>query len=217
MNRRMVLWVLVVAVLAFAGCSKAEPTPVADMGAPGPPAGGPGSMGDVNGLALGTLKLEGAEDAVTPTQAAELLTLWQIVQSGSLQGDAETEAVVKQIEGTMTESQLAAIEGMALTFQDMQAWMEEQGMEMQARPEGQQGGPGRLQNMSEDERAQMREEFQNMSDEQRATRMAEMGSQRPEGGGQGGAPGDRIIRGGGGQLNILLDPLIALLAERAAE
>jgi hypothetical protein len=133
----------------------------------------------MNGLALGMLKLEGTENAVTPAQAAVLLPLWQMVQSGSLQGDAETQAVLKQIEGQMSEAQLAAIEAMGLTWQDMQTWMQEQGIEMPTPPAGQ-GGPGALQNLSEDERARMREEFQNMSPEQRATRMAEMGVQRPQ-------------------------------------
>jgi hypothetical protein len=218
---RTVFWVLVVAVLAFAGCKKAEPTPTAGVGLPGPAAGGPRDMDGTNRLALGTLKLEGTKEAVTPAQAAELLPLWEIVQGGALQGDAETQAVLKQIEGTMTEAQLTAIEGMELTWQDMGAWMQEQGTEMPARPEGQQGGPGGFQDMTDEERAKMREEFQNMTAEQRATRMAEMGFERPEGsapgGGQGLGPGGRTNRGGAGRFNVLLDPLIELLKERAAQ
>jgi hypothetical protein len=116
---------------------------------------------------------------------------------------------------------LAAIEAMSLTWQDMQAWMQEQGIEMPERSEpGGQGGPGTFQNMTEEERTRMREEFQSMTPEQRATRMAEMGFERPEGapeGGPGGAPGGRPGRGGFGGANVLLDPLIALLTERAAE
>jgi hypothetical protein len=176
----------------------------------------------VNGLALGTLKLEETEEALTPAQAAELLPLWQIIQGGSLQGAAETEAVLKQIEGKMTEAQLAEIEGMALTFQDMGAWMEAQGIEMPGRPEGQQGGGGAFQNMSEEERNRLRQEFQNMTPEQRATRMAELGFQRPEGGapgaGPGGGPaGGGASRGRGPGVNVLLDPLLELLTDRAAQ
>jgi hypothetical protein len=166
-------------------------------------------------LALGTLKLEGTEDAVTAGQAAELLPLWQMVGSGSLQGAAETQAVLKQIEGSMTQSQRAVIDAMELTFGDMQAWMDEQGIEMPAPPQGRQGGPGAFQNMSEEERAGMREEFQSMTAEERATRMAELGFQPPEG--QGSGTGAIPNRGGGRQFNLLLDPLIELLEERAAQ
>ena len=219
MKVKSLFWILAFALaVSVVGCQKqgAEPVADADVAAPSTNERG-GGMDATNELVLGTLKLEGTGEAVTPAQATRLLPLWQIIQGDSLQGAAETEAVLKQIEGAMTEPQLAAIEAMALTFQDMQAWMEEQGIEMQARPEGQQGGPGGFQNMSEDERAQMREEFQNMSDEQRATRMAELGFRRPEGGGQGGAPGGGMTRGGGGRFNILMDPLIELLTERAAQ
>ena len=219
MKVKSLFWILAFALaVSVVGCQKqgAEPVADADVAAPSTNERG-GGMDATNELVLGTLKLEGSGEAVTPAQAAKLLPLWQIVQSGSLQGAAEMEAVLKQIKGAMTEPQLTAIEGMALTFQDIQAWMQEQGIEMPARPEGQQGGAGAFQNMSEEERAKMREEFQNMSDEQRATRMAELGFQRPEGGGQGGAPGGGMTRGGGGQFNVLLDPLIGLLTERAAQ
>jgi len=177
--------------------------------------GAVGNLVRMNGLALGTLTLEDTDDAVTPQQATELLPLWQMLQSGSLQGDAETQAVLKQIEGAMTEPQRASIAAMGSTFDDMQGWMEEQGIEMPARPEGGPGEGGAFQNMSEDERAQMREQFQNMSVEERATRMAELGFQRPEG--QGSGPNTGPNRGGVRQANVLLDPLIALLKERAAQ
>lgn len=210
---------IILVIAALVGCQKAEATPAAsadtdtsvDVSAADPSAGGQGGLDDVNWLALGTINLEGTEDAVTASQAAELLPLWQIIQGGSLKSAAETEAVTKQIEGKMTASQLAAIEAMGLTFEDVQAWMQGQGIEAPARAEGQQGGPGAFGDLSEDERAQMREQIQNMTPEQRATRMAEMGIQRPEGaeGRQGGAPG------GSRQANLLLEPLIELLTERA--
>jgi hypothetical protein len=175
-----------------------------------------GGIGRVNALALGTLKLEGTDDAVTPAQAAQLLPLWQIIQSGSLKGQAETDAVLAQIEDTMTESQRAAIEAMALTGEDVGAWMREQGIEVPQRPGDQGGGPGAFQNLSEDERAKLRQEFQNITPEQRATRMAEMGIQRPQGGqggGSGGQPSQGAFRGGG----FLVSPVIELLTARAAE
>lgn len=223
MKNTVKLLAVALVIAALLGCQKADPTPAPEAAIEqlGPGAGPAGNLVGVNGLALGTLELEGTEDAVTPAQAAELLPLWQIVQGGSLQGDAETQAVLKQIEGAMTESQLAAIETMELAFEDISAWIEEQGIEMPGRPEGQQSGPGALQNMTEEDRTQMREQFQNMTPEQRATRMAELGFQGPEGGapggGQGFGPGSRPNRGAAGRFNLLLDPLLELLTERAAQ
>ena len=221
MKARNILWVSIVVVfaLALAGCKRAAPTAAAADVERGP-AGSPRGLGGVNGLALGTLKLEDTADALTAAQAGELLPLWQMIEGGSLQGDAETEAVLKQIEGRMTEAQLAAIEGMELTWQDIGDWMQEQGIEMPARPEGQQGGGGAFQTpggVSEDERAKLREEFQNMTQEQRATRMAEMGVERPRG--QGGGPGAQGGRPGGGMGggNVLLESLITMLSDRAAQ
>jgi hypothetical protein len=188
------------------------------------PAEARGGLDPVSRLALGTLKLEGTENALTAAQAAELLPLWKLIEGGSLQGEAETNALVQQIEGVMDDAQLAAIDGMGLTFEDTRAWMEEMGIEMPAGPTGPgaptgTGGPGALQNMSEEERAKMREEFQNMSAEERATRMASLptearGIERPEGNpgtGPGARPG-----GGSRQGNALLAFLVELLTERAA-
>ena len=228
MKASYVFLVLMFAVSVFlAGCAKQEPTPEVVAAPVGDAAGPRGELQGTTGLALAMLKLEGTENAVTPAQASELLPLWTIMQGGSLQGQAETDAVLKQIEGKLTEPQRAAIDAMDLTFQDIGAWMQEQGVEMptpdeaSGRPAGQgapgQGAPGAFQNMTEEERTKLREELQNMTPEQRATRMAEMGVQRPEGGGQRGAPGGRGGFGGRAGGDFLLDPLIELLTKRAAE
>jgi len=139
-------------------------------------------------LALGTIRLEETESGVTPEQAATLLPLWQAMRGG-VTAQAEVEALLKQIEGTMTQEQLEAIAAMQLTQGDWRAWMEEQGPG--AMPGFGQAGDGRPGgNLSEEERAALR-----------ATREA--------GGGRAG--------GGQRQFVILLNPLIELLTERAAE
>jgi hypothetical protein len=143
-----------------------------------------------------------------------MLPLWQVIQGGSLQSGAETEAVVKQIEGLLTQAQLGAIKAMELTREDLETWMQEQGIQRPAAAEGR--GAGALGDMSEDERAKLREEMQNMTDAQRATRMAEMGIQRPEGAPEGRQPGANPAGGPRGVSGSLIDPLVALLAERAA-
>ena len=224
-KRWIVLTAILLAALAvgvLSGCGSKAETPVAEPATgDGPTAGGFAGIGldPTNELALGTLKLEGTGNAVTPAQAAEMLPLWQAVASGSLKGEAETEAVIKQIEAKLTDAQREAIGGLELTGQDIGARMQEQGIEMQGRPgggQGGQGGQGAFQNMTDEERAKMREEFQNMSPEQRLTRMAEMGIQRPEGGAPGGGPGGGAGRTGG-RGAFLVEPLIELLTERAAE
>jgi len=59
-------------------------------------------LSTVTRLALGTLKLEGTDQAVSTSQAAELITFWQAYQSLSnsdTSSDVELEALVKQIQG----------------------------------------------------------------------------------------------------------------------
>ncbi|HQE91388.1 MAG TPA: hypothetical protein PLH19_03020 [Anaerolineae bacterium] len=234
MNRRNVGLVgLIIGVLLLSGCQKAQTTQTPDSGATSAPAAEGQSdsapnpeLDNVSRLTLGTFQLEGSDNAVTPEQAAKLLPLWKLVQGGTLKSDAETNAVVQQIEAQMTEAQLAAIDALNLTRDDMTTWMQEQGIEMPG-PDGApgdgQGAPGGMPDMTDEERAQMRERFENMTEEERATAMAESGFQPPDGNGQspagngqppaGGGPG-MSGRGGG---NILLEPLIKLLTERAAQ
>jgi len=226
--RFVMLGVLLIGMIILGGCQQAKtPSTTGDTSnAPAAPNGTPGGMPNremdtLNRLVLGTLKLEGTENAVTAEQAKKLLPLWQMIQSGSLKSDAESNAVVKQIEGQMTDAQIAAMEG--LTFDDMRTLMEEQGIAMAASNGQAPGGqmPGDLQNMTEEERAQMREKFQNMTEEERATAMAKQGFQPPAGGtppaggGPGGGGGQRPGGGGGTRNNALLEPLITLLTERA--
>jgi len=211
MVRKRASWVLATLFILFlVGCQSAEPTAAPSTGSEGG-AGPAGGLGDVNALALGTLGLEDTENAVTQEQARALLPLWQAVASGALQGDSEAQAVLKQIEGVMTASQLAAIEDMAPTLGDMQV-RQEPGAEMPTPGTGQQA-PGTLQGLSEEERAQMREQFQNTTPEERATRMAEMGAEGL-GARQGGSPPSGAF--GGGQTNLFLEPLITLLRARAS-
>jgi hypothetical protein len=179
-------------------------------------------------LVLGTMRLEGTENAVTPGQAAALLPLWQALRGG-VTAQAELAAVLKQIEGTMTSEQLEAIAAMQLTQEDLRAWMEEQDV-----------GPGGGQEVSPEVRATRQAEFgsgevppematrraemENMSDEEREALRATAqagggfpgGSEGGAGGGFPGGTGGRTGRGAG-QFGILLNPLIELLTQRAAE
>jgi hypothetical protein len=82
-------------------------------------------------LALGTLQLEETDKAVDEVQATELLTLWQAYRSLSNSDTAaslEVEAVLRQIQDTMTGDQIAAIAEMRLTSDSITALIEEGGL-----------------------------------------------------------------------------------------
>ncbi len=185
----------------------------------------PDALSVSNQLVLGTIELEETEHAVTPEQATALLPLWQALQGG-VTAEAEVNAVLKQIEGAMTQEQLEAIVAMQLTQENLSVWMREQGMgfggqgqspELQATRQAEFGGEG----MPSDgemppEMATRRAEIENMSDEERAAMRAtaQAGGGVPGGTGAGGRGG---AGGRPGQFTILLNPLIELLAQRAAE
>jgi hypothetical protein len=174
-------------------------------------------------LALGIVQLEGTENAVTPEQAKALLPLWELIQSGSLQSDAETNAVVKQIEASLAPEQLSAIADMRLTFEEMGTWMQERGLAFGGQ-QGGGGGRGAFGDLTEDERAAMRATrqasgaggfgpggggFADMSEEERASIRA-----TAEAGGMAfGRPGG----GGRGQLSLIAEQVVELLAQLAVE
>jgi hypothetical protein len=175
-------------------------------------------------LALGTLQLQGTGNAVTPEQAKALLPLWQAIQGGALQSNAETNAVLKQIEAVMTADQLAAIAAIQLTLEDMGTWMQEQGVNF-GPPVGGAGGQGPLADLSEEERASMRATRQaggggpgqgggpgrlaDMSEEEREAMQATAEASGMTFGGRGGARR--------GQVAFLAEPLVELLTELAGE
>jgi hypothetical protein len=137
-------------------------------------------------LMVGTLKLEGGDQAVTPEQAAELLVLWQASRTLSRSGTGATEevtAVLNQIEAAMTPEQIAAIAAMQLTRADIQSMSQAMGLSTGsgdgAGPEGSRG------------------QGQNLSPEEQATRQAE-----------------RAERTNTGASEALLDALIQILEER---
>jgi LysM repeat protein len=75
-------------------------------------------------LALGTLRLKGAPGAVTEAQSVELLPLWQALAGSGVQDRVERNAVLMQIEATMTTEQLASIAALQLTGEDLRSWMD---------------------------------------------------------------------------------------------
>jgi hypothetical protein len=181
-------------------------------------------------LALGIFELEETENAVAAEQAKTLLPLWQAIQGGSLQSEAETNAVLKQIEGVMTSEQLADIAAMQLTFEDMGTWMQERGVDFGLSPEAMATrqaageGQGPFGNLSQEEREAMMATrqaggqgglgpggFGDMSEEQREAMRAtaEASGVTFPGGGRGAASR--------GQLAVLAEQVIDLLTARAED
>lgn len=81
---------------------------------------------DVEGqLALGTLELEGTENQATQDQAVALLPPWEALQANAAKSTLERQAILEQIETTMTEAQIKAIAAMRLTQAKAQAWMQD--------------------------------------------------------------------------------------------
>ena len=221
MTRRLcigLVLILVVGVLAGCGGEQATPAPADEGGGETYTsavldASYPGALSVGSQLALGTIQLEETENSVTPEQATALLPLWQALQGG-VTAQAEVDAVLKQIEGTMTPEQLEAIAAKQLTQDDLRGL-------------GISPGGGSGQELSPDERATRqaergggemppevatrRAEMENMSDEEREALRA-----TAQAGGMPGGPGGRA-GAGPGQFIILLDPLIELLTQRAAE
>lgn len=86
-------------------------------------------------LAIGTLLLEGAEDAVTAEQAAELLPSWQMLdalEGSGTAAQAEIDAVISQIQRAMTPQQLTAIKQMELTPTSLRELVQERGFSTRA-------------------------------------------------------------------------------------
>jgi len=84
-------------------------------------------------LWMGTVKLDETEYAIDATQAAALLPLWKALRSlgeSETAAQAEIDAVVSQIERTLTADQLNAISEMGLTMQNMGEVAEKLGLEM---------------------------------------------------------------------------------------
>ncbi len=152
-----------------------------------------------NQLALGTLRLEGTEHAVTPEQAKTLAFLWQglkTLATDSTTASEENAALQQQIAQTMTVAQLEAIRGLRLTSDDLNAFYEERGIPLPTvDPDNPDAEPGsqRGKTMTEEERAA-----------RRAAREAAGGAPVEGGGGMGAARRD-----------ALMDAVITVLLERA--
>jgi hypothetical protein len=87
-------------------------------------------LSQVNMLLVGSLKLEDTSQAISQDEAAQLLPLWQAyrsLSSSQTAAEAEVEALLQQIEATMSSDQIKAIRDMNLTSTDMMDLMQSMG------------------------------------------------------------------------------------------
>jgi len=127
--KKITLTIFTILVLTLTACGGASNNPQAGPAAPA--SSSENTLPLSTQLLIGTFKLEDTDLAVTAEQANELIPLWQVLQSISSSDTAaqeEMDALVEQIEETMTAEQVQAIEAMNLTSQDMFTIMQEQGL-----------------------------------------------------------------------------------------
>jgi hypothetical protein len=118
----LLLLLLVLVLVACGGSDEGQDTP--NMGS------SESSIGDIDTqeipqvmqLMLGIVLLDGTEHAVDADQAENLLPLWKVLKnlsSSEIAAQAEVDAVIASIQDTMTSEQMASIEGMNLTMENM--------------------------------------------------------------------------------------------------
>jgi len=100
--------------------------------------GAPSQNGSANGqtlnamsqLAVGTLKLDGTDNAITKEQAAQLLPLWQVYKQligSDTAAQTEIDGLSSQIRDSMTADQRKAITDMKLSQSDVFTYMQQGG------------------------------------------------------------------------------------------
>ncbi len=188
---------LVVLLTACTATPTPSAAPVAATGAVGLTEDYSDALSIRNQLALGTLRLEGTSQAVTPAQAAQLLPLWQALKTLSASSTAAVEEIValqNQIGAALTPPQTTAIADLKLTNAMLQAYYIEIGVSEVKTPE-----PGVTPQSSS---------LKDLPPEQReAARATAQALGTPVGGGSSGSV----------KKDALLDNVIELLTNRAAE
>jgi hypothetical protein len=118
MNKKIFWTSLVLFTLTFTACACSTGTPGAA------PSGGPAAaeLPTQTKLVLGTINLEGTDNAVTAEQAKELLPMFYVLQDLNDSDTAATEEIdglVKQVQETLTADQIQAIDDMSLSMRDV--------------------------------------------------------------------------------------------------
>ncbi len=121
-------------LLSLAACS-ARQTPNMPTGSAISTSDTQTGLNTLNLLAIGIFKLDGTANDVTSEQAKQLVVLWKAynqVKNSDTSSPEEKDALVKQIESTLTTEQYTAIQNLELTAQDATKLMREKGISSKA-------------------------------------------------------------------------------------
>ena len=149
MKKTLFALTLILALALTACGGTATETETASSGAGGLNADYENALSVQLQLSVGTFNLEGTDLAVDVEQATDLIPLWQVLNGLNESGTAapeEIDALVVQIEETMTSEQISAIAAMNLTRENMGEIMQEYALTMgsgESPPEGMVPGQGR--------------------------------------------------------------------------
>jgi hypothetical protein len=116
MKKWMLVPIMVSLVLALSACGGTQATSAVATAS--------NALSPEGQLLVGTFKLENTSLAITSGQAGTLLPLWETLQSLASSNTAasqEVDAVVSQIESSMSAEQVYRIRAMKLTQQDLAA------------------------------------------------------------------------------------------------
>jgi hypothetical protein len=116
MKKWMTVSIVIGLVLALSACGSTQSANTAPTAST--------ALSQEGQLLVGTIKLESTSLAVSATQAESLLPLWETLQSLASSGTSasqEVDAVVSQIQSTMSAEQISSIAAMNLTQQDLMA------------------------------------------------------------------------------------------------
>lgn len=124
---QLLLCILISLGMVLSACSNDSSQASSSASASNNSSQGGTALSQVNMLLVGTLKLEDTSRAVTKDEAAQILPLWQAyrsLSSSQTAAEAEVEALLQQIESSMTSEQVQAIKALNLTSTDMMDLMQ---------------------------------------------------------------------------------------------
>jgi len=133
--KKLTLLLSTILILALTACGGAQNATESNSSQPN---GLSGELPIASKLVIGSFKLEETDLAITAEQAADLLPLWQVYEdlsSSDAAAQEEVNALIEQIQETMTPEQMTSINDMNLTPQDVFTLMQEQGVQFAGRPQ----------------------------------------------------------------------------------
>jgi len=117
--RRIIVFTLIVSTVLLTACASSAVSTSMNTTS--------NELPTVTQLALGSLKLDDTDYAITAEQATELLPMWQVYKeliNSDTAAQEEINALISQIQATMLQEQLQAISDMELTEDDISVAMQ---------------------------------------------------------------------------------------------